>query len=165
MKTKLTILALAFGASTCLVSAQDGPPPSDNQQPPPREGGPGAPGGFHLLPPRAQEQLQLTDDQLKQIAALETETKAKLGKILTPEQMDQLNNMRPPMRQGGPGGPPNGPQLRGGPGGPGGQPGPYGPNRRGNGPPNGYGNNMPPGPPQGDGEDNNPPPGPPPDGN
>lgn len=163
MKTKLTLLALALGASTCLVSAQDGPPPSDRQPPLQRQGGPGAPGGFHLLPPRAQEQLQLTDDQRKQIAALESETKAKLEKILTPEQMDQLKNMRPPMRQGGPGGPPNGPQMRGGPGGPGGfggPPGPNGPNRRGN----GY-NNRPPGPPQDGGDGNNPPPGPPPDDN
>jgi len=153
MKTKLTLLALALGASTCLLSAQDGPPPSNNQQPPPREGGAG---GFHLLPPRAPEQLNLTDDQKKQIATLETETKAKLEKILTPEQMDQLNNMRPPMRQGGQGGP----QMRGGPGG---QGGPYGQNRRGNGPPNGDDNNMPPGPPPGGG--NNFPPGPPPGGN
>ena len=49
----------------------------------------------------------------KEIAALEAETKAKLEKILTPEQMQQLKNMRPPMRPGGAG---NG-QMRGGPGG------------------------------------------------
>jgi len=164
MKTKLTLLALALGASTCLLPAQDNPPPADTQPPPQREGGPGGSGserggpgvqgGFHLLPPRAQEQLKLTDDQKTQIAALETETKAKLEKILTPEQMTQLKNMRPAMRQGGQGRPGN-PEMHGGPGGPG----------------NGFGgknaggddNNLPPGPPPGEGGDgNNPPPGPPP---
>ena len=144
MKTKLTFLALALGASTCLLSAQDGPPPSDAQQPPQHQGGPGGPGGragFHLLPPRAQEQLKLTDDQKAQIAALEAETKAKLEKILTPEQMTQLKNLRPPMRPDGQGGP----QMRGGHGGPEGQDRPEPPPGE-----SGGGNNPPPGPPLGD---------------
>ena len=155
MKTKLALLALALGASTCILSAQDGPPPSGNQPPPPRQGGPGgpgAPGGFHLLPPGAQQQLQLTDGQKAQIAALENETRAKLEKILTPEQMAQLKTMRPPMRQGGPGGPP----MRGGPNGPG---------RNGGGNPGGDDNNLPPGPPPGGDDGNMGPPGPPPGGN
>ena len=163
MKTKLALIAMALGASTCLVSAQDNPPPSDNQRPPQgdvRPGGgnmnrrgPGPDGGFHLIPPRAEQQLQLTDDQKKQIAALEAETKAKLEKILTPEQLQQLKTMRPPMRPGGPGGN----QFRGGPGGPGGNPG--GMNR-------GPGGQRPPGPPPGqDGDSPNGPPGTPPDNN
>src|ERR1035438_5928593 len=116
MKTNVIILALALGASTCLLTAQDSNQPPDGQRPPGREGGPGGPGGqggFHLLPPRAQEHLNLTDDQKKQVAALEAEVKAKLEKILTPEQLDQLKQMRPPGRPGGPGG-------QGGPGGSGG---------------------------------------------
>jgi Spy/CpxP family protein refolding chaperone len=64
------------------------------------------------LPPRAQEQLNLTADQQTQMSALEADVKAKLEKILTREQLQQLKQMRPPPRQGGPGG-------RGGPGGPG----------------------------------------------
>ena len=116
MKTKIILLALALSASTCLLTAQDNNPPPDGQRPPPRDGGPGGPGGmgnkggpggpggFHLLPPRAMEQLNLTADQLKQVAALEAEVKAKLEKILTPEQLQQLKQMRLPMRQGGPGG-------------------------------------------------------------
>ncbi len=134
MKTKIALLALALGASTCFVTAQDGPPPGDNPQPPPgqgglgrQRGGPGGPGGFHLLPPRAQEQLNLTDDQKAQLTALEADTRAKLEKILTPEQLKQLKNMRPPMRQGSG-------QWRGGPGGP----------------PSGNGNNPPAGPPPGE---------------
>jgi Spy/CpxP family protein refolding chaperone len=127
MKTKVIILALALGASTCLLTAQDSNQAPDGQRPPGREGGPGGPGGrggpggFHLLPPRAQEQLNLTDDQKKQVAALEAEVKAKLEKILTPEQLQQLKQMRPPGRMGGPGG--GGPGGQGGPdgqGGPGG---------------------------------------------
>ena len=124
MKTKVIILALALGASTCLLTAQDGNQRPDGQRPPGREGGPGGPGGpggFHLLPPRAMEQLNLTADQQKQVAALEAEVKAKIEKILTPEQLQQLKQMRPPQRLGGPGGP----------GGPGGQGGQGGPGRRG----------------------------------
>jgi hypothetical protein len=55
----------------------------------------------------------LTADQQKQVAALEAEVKAKLEKVLTPEQLQQMKQMRPPMMQGGTGGP-NAPM--GGPG-------------------------------------------------
>jgi len=58
---------------------------------------------LHLLPPHAQEGLNLTCDQQKQVADLEVETKTKLHKILTPEQLQQLKQMRPPPPQGGPG--------------------------------------------------------------
>jgi Spy/CpxP family protein refolding chaperone len=68
------------------------------------------PGGFHLLPPRAQEQLNLSTDQQKQVGALEVEVKAKLGTILTAEQLKQLEQLRPRQRQAGQaGGPPGGP--------------------------------------------------------
>ena len=142
MNAKIALLVLALGASTYLVNAQDNPPASDSQRPPPGDNAQsgavkerGNRGGFHLLPPRAAEQLQLTDDQKKQLAALEAETKAKLEKILTPDQMQKLSTLRPPMRPGGPGGP----QMRGGPGG-----GPRGDN------PGGDDNGMPPGPPPDD---------------
>ena len=45
MKTKVLLLTLALGASTCLLTAQDGNPPPDGPRPPRREGGPGGPGG------------------------------------------------------------------------------------------------------------------------
>ncbi len=128
VKKSAIILALALGVSALSLTAQEqgGPPPSGDR-PPPSEGGmhggPGrGPGGFHLLPPRAQEQLNLTADQQKQVAALEAEVKAKLEKILTSEQLTQLKQMRPPQRRGGPGG--GGPGGQGGPdgqGGPGGE--------------------------------------------
>ena len=45
----------------------------------------GAPGGwFHVIPPFAAEKMNLTQDQLKQIAELEQEVKAKLDRILKP---------------------------------------------------------------------------------
>ena len=143
MKTKMTVaMVAAIGALALAVNAQDnnqspsGPPPSDSPSATQHAGGSGGRGGFHLLPPRAMETLKLTDDQKTQIAALEADTKAKLEKILTPEQMTQLKNMRPPMRQGGQG--------------------------QGSG---GSDNNRPPGPPPGDGDNNTPPSGPPPGGN
>jgi len=147
MHTKVIILALALGASTRLLTAQDGNQRPDAQPPPGREGGPGGPGGpggqggFRLVPPRAQEQLNLTADQQKQVADLEAMTRAKLDKILTPEQLQELRQMRPLQRQAGPGGP-GGPGGAGGlgeqggrPGGPGGGPGgPGGPGGFGGGP-------------------------------
>ena len=75
---------------------------ASGDQRPPREGqggdaarGPGGPGGIRLLPPRAQEQLYLTADQQKQVADLEAEAQAKIEKILTPEQQQQLKQLRP----------------------------------------------------------------------
>jgi Spy/CpxP family protein refolding chaperone len=51
--------------------------------------------GFHLLSPRTRELLALNDDQQKQVTALEMEVKGKLNTILTPEQLNQLAQMRP----------------------------------------------------------------------
>jgi hypothetical protein len=100
-------------------------------------GGPGmgGPGFFRLpppgvlLPPPAQDALQLTDAQKKQVAELQKEIDAKLDKVLTEEQRKQLKELKdrgpggfgPP--GGGPGGfgpPPGGPGGFGPPGGMGG---------------------------------------------
>jgi len=85
------------------ATAQNGPPGGPGGGGP---GGPGGPvGGFHLIPPFAVEKMSLTEDQQKQIAELEKETKAKLYKILTAEQQKALEGARPPRPgQGGPGG-------------------------------------------------------------
>jgi len=111
MKRAVIAIALALAVVALNVLAQDagGPPPAGDASDGGPGGGPGrGPGGIHLLPPRAQERLKLTDDQQKQVADLEAEVKAKLEKILTPEQMEQLKQMRPPHPQGGPGGGPGG---------------------------------------------------------
>jgi hypothetical protein len=105
MKTKMILTLLAIiGATALAASAQDnangGPPDS---QPPPRhaDGGGRPQPGFHLLPPPLAKQLDLTDDQKAQVAALEADTKAKLAKILTSDQMTKLNSFRPPHGMGG----------------------------------------------------------------
>ena len=80
----------------------------------PQGGGPGGPAGpggsgggdigFHLIPRFIESQLKLSDDQRDQVGRLEKETKAKLEKILKPDQLKVLEQARPGMRQGGPGG-------------------------------------------------------------
>jgi EF hand len=111
---------------------------------PPGFGGPGGgPGGPRMGPPRPGEilpamlrdRLELTPEQSQQVDALQKEVDAKLAKILSAEQMKQLQEMRnrgpggfgPPPGGFGPGGPPPG-----GPGGfgpPPGRPGGDGPPR------------------------------------
>ncbi|QDU19938.1 hypothetical protein [Urbifossiella limnaea] len=112
-------------------------------------GGPGGKGGFPggdkggkgggfklgtVLPPFAQEQLKLTDDQKSQLTALEADVKGKLEKMLTDDQLKSLETMRggfggfPGGGAGGKGGFPGGKGGfpggdKGGPGGKGGFPG------------------------------------------
>ena len=122
MKTKLLRTLLALGACSSLLRAQDSQPATDTPPPPPQAAEPapngppnGAPRGFHVLPPHAKEALGLSDDQMKQIADVEADVKAKLEKILTPAQLEQLKQLRPPMRQGQ-GRPPGAPGNQGAPG-------------------------------------------------
>jgi hypothetical protein len=119
MKTKLLLLTLALGASTCLLTSQVINQRPEGQGAPGRDGGPGA---VRLLPPRAQEQLNLTADQQKQVAYLETQLQRQLDYILTPQQRQKLRQMRPPQPEGAPGGP----GESGGPSGPPGNPGSLG---------------------------------------
>ena len=102
MKIKIILITLAITLMAIIGYTQSpgGSPPAGGGQ----DGGPGhGPGGFHILPPHAAEQLNLTDDQKQQIAALEAEVKTQLEQILTPEQLEQLKKMHPPRPQGGPG--------------------------------------------------------------
>jgi Spy/CpxP family protein refolding chaperone len=94
MKRQLIILALSLGSATCLITAQDGKRPA-----PPEGGGSGS--RIHVLPRGAEETLNLTADQKKQVADLEAEVKTKIEKILTPEQIEKLKTMRPPQPPGG----------------------------------------------------------------
>ena len=93
MKIAVIAVAVTLAVLTLNVRAQD------TNHPSPTRGnlGPG-PGGFHILPPRAQEQLNLTVDQQKQVADLEAEVKTKMETILTPAQLEKLKQMRPPRR-------------------------------------------------------------------
>lgn len=47
-----------------------------------------------VLPPGVQQRLQLTDEQKKQIEAIQKEAEAKVMKVLTDEQKKQLENMK-----------------------------------------------------------------------
>jgi hypothetical protein len=92
----------------------DGPPPGDRHpRRDPREGDREDVGrGPRVLPPGAREHLDLSDDQNKQLDALEAEVREKLEDILEPEQLERLGEMfrRGPGRRGpGFGGPPDGP--------------------------------------------------------
>jgi Spy/CpxP family protein refolding chaperone len=117
MKMKIILLAFALCASTSLLTAQDAKPPGGGQ------GGPGGgKPGPHLLPRGADEKLNLTADQKKAIDELEAEVKSKLEKILTPEQLDQLKQMRPPGGGKGPSGKEGPPPQGGGKGKQGGGP-------------------------------------------
>jgi EF hand len=110
-----------------------GPPPDGEGPGGPPPGGPGGPrmgppGRLgDVLPQMAQQRLNLTTKQQKQVAELQQEVDAKLSEILTAEQRTQFKQMR---ERGPGGGPPFG---RGGPPG-GGGPGGGGP-RGGGGPP------------------------------
>ena len=101
MKTRIgAAVALLF--VTLGLAAQESSPPPQGGRPAGQQGG--VQEGFHLLPRFAVERLNLSDDQLKQIAELEKETKAKLSQILSPDQMKTLEEMRPPRPgQGAPG--------------------------------------------------------------
>lgn len=135
----VTFGILAVLAMSMRTKAQDN---SDNAPPPPPAGagqndsGAGGPGGgpggqahhggFHLLPRFVMDKLKLTDDQKSQVAQLEKDTKAKLEKILTPDQVKIMETTRPPRppapggpegQGGGPGGPNGGPDANGGPSG------------------------------------------------
>ena len=86
MKIKAVLFALTLAATTCLLPAQESKPGPEGERPlPPPPGGP----GFHVLPRGAREKLNLNAEQQKQLADLETEVKAKIEKILTPEQLEQ----------------------------------------------------------------------------
>ncbi len=110
--TKLVLLTLALGASTCLLMAQDSPQPPPGQGP----GGPGGPGGMRprLVLPIVQA-LDLNNDGIIDAdeIAKASESLKKLDKNgdgkLTPDEYLPAR----PSGFGGPGGPPG----FGGPGG------------------------------------------------
>ncbi len=125
MNKSILPLALAFGLTASLVQAQDGGPAGAAPQapPPPAQNAPVDRFRVHLLPPGGTDRLELTPAQYQQIVSLEADVKAKLEKILTPDQIRLLQRMDRRRGLGGPGRP-RGP---GGPGGPGGPDGPGGP--------------------------------------
>jgi hypothetical protein len=98
------------------------------------------PGGFAAMPSpgqimsvSTQVALKPTPEQKKQLADIQKEVDAKLDKVLSEEQKQQLKQMRDDFTRGGPpGGPPGNVMFAGPPGG-----GPRGPGGPGGGPPGG----------------------------
>ncbi len=143
--TKEELSALA--AREQISNRGGGPGGFDPLRAGPGPGGPRMMGGMprpgEILPGMMRQRLNLTAAQEKQVAELQKEVDARLEKILTAEQRDQLKAMR----DRGPGGfgfgpPPGGPggRQRGGAGGPPGGGRPPG----GGGPPGGDGPPPPP---------------------
>lgn len=108
--TALTTLVIAAGS----VKAQEGQgSPQDPNRPPAGlgrgENPPPPPGrrpeGFPVIPPHLAEELNLTDKQRAEFAALEKEVNEKIKKILTADQMKKLKTLRdqhrPPMGRNG----------------------------------------------------------------
>lgn len=60
-----------------------------------------------LFPPGLRDELKLTDEQEKALAAIEKDVKDKLDKLLTAEQKRTVEEFRPRPPMGGPGGPPD----------------------------------------------------------
>ena len=104
MKTKSILSLFSWVAAAGLLSAQEGLPLSEDARPP----------GFRtlMLPPGAVQKLNLSPEQLKALALLEADMQVWIEQILTPEQLQQLQQMRPPRRAGdrGPDDPTGGPR-------------------------------------------------------
>lgn len=98
MKITAHVMILALSAFVaCEAAAQRADDPSAR--------GTGSGGGapeFHLLPPPVQEQLNLTSVQQRQLATLESQIRARLADILSPEQLRLLEQTRPPRPGEGP---------------------------------------------------------------
>ena len=114
MKTKVLILTLALGASTCLLPAQDGNQNPGGQRPPGGQGGgPGGPGGLRMPSPFV-EAIDLNKD-----GTIDADELAKAGESLKRLDKNGDGKITPdeyrPQRPGGPGG------QGGRPGGPGGE--------------------------------------------
>jgi hypothetical protein len=122
-KDELTALAAREQATDRGGRPGFGPPGGGPDRPRMGMGGPPRPG--EILPAMMRQRLNLTASQEKQLAELQKEVDAKLAKILTVEQRDQLKTMRERGPRGfGPPGGPGGRQRGGGrPPGRGGPPG------------------------------------------
>ena len=99
MKLGIAGLTTALLAVVATVATSQGP---DDRKGPPKKG---PPKGFVLgkvLPPHVAEELDLTEEQKTQLRELEKETRKKLEKILTAEQLEKVKQLakRPPRGKG-----------------------------------------------------------------
>jgi hypothetical protein len=99
---RMVVGMLAFMASILLVVTASSQPPEGKE----KKGQDKKEGmkGFELgrvLPPFIRDDLDLTEEQQRQIAALEREVRTKLSKILTDAQKTKLESIRPKGPMGG----------------------------------------------------------------
>ena len=74
---------------------------SAGSQPPQGKKGDSGKMPIHVIPPFAVDELQLTPAQERQIQELERDLRTKVMRILTPEQLRKLRDVRPPHERGG----------------------------------------------------------------
>jgi hypothetical protein len=120
---RLPTAVLFLGGVLAIAATGDAQPPGGGQPP----GGKGGKGGFgekgrggpsgmvgamplpgQILPSAVQEMLRLTEEQKRDLDAIQKDVDAKLDKLLTAEQKQQLKEMKdrgPGRGFGGPGGP------------------------------------------------------------
>jgi hypothetical protein len=122
------LLAVAsLGTAQPPEGGKEGPKGGKGDKGPGGKGGRGDKGGRfgpppvgQVLPPFVQDQLKLTADQKKELEAIQKDVDARLNKLLTDDQKQQLKQMRERGPFGGrfPGGPGGrGPGEKGGKGG------------------------------------------------
>jgi hypothetical protein len=102
MKYSLLGLLAFVALGLCALTAATQPPPGKDKggkKGPPPKFEPGT-----VLPPFLRDALELTEDQEKQLRDLEKEVRARLEKILTPEQLNRLQEFKggPPDKKGPP---------------------------------------------------------------
>ncbi len=88
----------AFMATMMIVVSAASQPPEGKEKKGPPDFKKDGPRGFQMgkvLPSFVRDELDLTDEQQKQIDSLERDVKSKLSKILTAAQIQKLQTMRP----------------------------------------------------------------------
>jgi hypothetical protein len=100
--TRLLFGLGAFAATALLVVSTASSQPPEKKGPPGGKKGPPPYELGMLIPPFARQQLDLSPEQEKQVAELEAMVKQRLEKILTADQKQALEGLRPPGGKGGP---------------------------------------------------------------
>ena len=103
---KLSIMGLVVALLTAGVVATATSQGQDDRKDKGKKGPPPKGKGFEIgkvLPPHVMEELELTEEQDKQIRELEKEVRKKLEKILDKKQIDKIKRMGPPRPRDGDG--------------------------------------------------------------
>jgi hypothetical protein len=102
MKRIWSLILATLITGLCVVTAMSQPPEGKDKGGFGKKGGPPPFELGKVLPPFVRDELELTPEQEKQIAALEGEVKEKLSKILTADQKKKIESTRPMGKDGPP---------------------------------------------------------------